>query len=136
MASPGGCEVPPRPLWSDRQVQTLIGNLLRFGVLTAAVTVLIGGIVYLGHAGHRAPHYQAFTGVPSDLRSLPGILASARSFDGRGLIQFGLLILIATPVARVSLSILAFAGQRDWVYTLVTSCVLGVLLYSLVGGGL
>jgi uncharacterized membrane protein len=53
---------------------------------------------------------------------------------GRSIIQFGLLLLIATPVARVLISAVAFALQRDRTYVLITLAVLGVLLLSLWGG--
>jgi uncharacterized membrane protein len=51
------------------------------------------------------------------------------------LIQLGLLILIATPIARVAFSVVAFLYQRDWMYVAVTLMVLGLLVYSLFGGG-
>jgi uncharacterized membrane protein len=63
-------------------------------------------------------------------------LTDALSFHTRGVIQLGLLLLLATPVARVGFSILAFALQRDRTYVIVTVIVLAVLLYSLAGGGL
>ena len=49
--------------------------------------------------------------------------------DGRGraLIQLGLLLLIATPVARVAFSVFAFERQRDWTYVGITLFVLAVL---------
>ena len=47
------------------------------------------------------------------------------------MIQFGLLLSIATPVARVAFSVVAFALQRDWLYIVVTLIVLAVLTYSL-----
>jgi uncharacterized membrane protein len=50
------------------------------------------------------------------------------------LIQLGLLVLIAVPIARVAVSILAFALQRDWLYVGVTVVVLIILLFSLLGG--
>jgi len=53
---------------------------------------------------------------------------------GRGIIQLGLLLLIATPVARVAFSIAAFAMQRDRLYVVVTLMVLAILLYSLTSG--
>ena len=59
----------------------------------------------------------------------------ALALHGPGLIQFGLLILIATPIARVAFSVFAFAYQRDWTYVLVTLVVLGLLVYSLFGSG-
>jgi uncharacterized membrane protein len=55
---------------------------------------------------------------------------------GRGLIQLGLLFLIATPIARVALSIVGFALERDRMYVGFTVIVLLVLLYSLLGSGL
>ncbi len=75
-------------------------------------------------------------GEPADLRSVSGIMKSAISFHTRGLIQLGVRLLIATPVARVVFSIIAFALQRDRTYIVVTLIVLGVLFYSLFGGGL
>jgi uncharacterized membrane protein len=53
------------------------------------------------------------------------------ALDPAAIIQLGLLILIATPVARVAFSVFAFAQERDWLYVVVTLIVLGLLLYSL-----
>jgi len=60
----------------------------------------------------------------------------ALSFHPRSIIQLGLLLLIATPVARVAFSVLAFAWQRDRTYVIVTLIVFAILIYSLTGGGL
>jgi uncharacterized membrane protein len=58
-------------------------------------------------------------------------VASALRFSSRGVIQLGLLLLVATPVARVIFSVFAFARQRDFTYVVITLIVLGVLLFSL-----
>ena len=63
-------------------------------------------------------------------------MKSALSLSSGGIIQAGLLLLIATPVARVVFSVFAFALQRDRTYVFVTLIVLGILLYSLMGGRL
>jgi uncharacterized membrane protein len=68
------------------------------------------------------------------LRTFSGILADATAFRGRGIIQLGLLLLIATPVARVAFSVVAFALERERLYVIVTLAVLAVLLFSLAGG--
>jgi uncharacterized membrane protein len=73
-------------------------------------------------------------GEPTDLRSVSGIVTDALSLQARGIIQLGLLLLVATPVARVAFSAFAFAQQRDRTYVMVTLGVLAVLVYSLVGG--
>ena len=62
------------------------------------------------------------------------VTVGALALHARAIIQLGLLLLIATPVARVVFSVYAFARQRDWVYVVVTLIVLGVLLYSLLSG--
>jgi uncharacterized membrane protein len=46
-----------------------------------------------------------------------------------------LLLLIATPVARVMFAVVGFAMERDPLYVLLTLIVLAVLLYSLLGSG-
>jgi uncharacterized membrane protein len=121
----------PRRAWTDERVEQVIGNLLRFGVLTAAAVVLIGGILYLCEHGLAVPDHRTFHGEPADLRSPVGIVQDALVGDSRGLIQFGLLLLIATPVARVVFSVFAFAREHDAVYVVVTLIVLAVLLFSL-----
>jgi uncharacterized membrane protein len=122
--------------WNDDRLERIIGALLQVGVLLSGALVVAGGIVYLARHGSEAPHYRTFAGAPSDLRTFSGITASARSVRGRGIIQLGLLFLIATPVARVAFCAVAFALQRDWLYVAVTSIVLAVLVFSLAGGHL
>jgi uncharacterized membrane protein len=125
--------VEPKRVLTDKQI---ISVLLRSGVLISALVVLGGGILYLIRYGAALPQYGVFRGEPGDLRSVFGIVKDVLSFKSRGMIQFGLLLLVATPVARVAFSIFAFALQRDRTYVIVTLIVLGVLLYSLTGGGL
>jgi uncharacterized membrane protein len=125
-----------RQEWTEEGLDEKLGILLRTGVLISAVVVLGGGILYLIHAGFGRPNYRVFHGEPADLRSVPGILKDAFSLRPTGLIQLGLLLLIATPITRVAFSVLAFAQQRDPTYVIVTLIVFTLLIYSLVGGGL
>ena len=53
-----------------------------------------------------------------------------------GVIQRGLLLLVATLVTRVVFSMFAFAHQRDRTYVCLTTVVPSILLYSLTGGAL
>jgi uncharacterized membrane protein len=122
--------------WSDQRTEVVIGVLLMAGVLLAAGVVVLGSIVYLVHHGSSIPSYHVFQGEPTDLRTLSGIFHDAFAFEGRGIIQLGLLILIATPVARVMFSIVAFTLERDSLYVVVTLIVLAVLVFSLAGGHL
>ena len=49
----------------------------------------------------------------------------------KGIIQLGLVLLIATPVARVAFAAYSFGRQRDWLYLGIAGIVLSLLLYGL-----
>ena len=119
---------------ATEKMDLIVGNLLRAGVVLSGSIVFIGGLVYLFRHGTEGPAYHVFHGEPSGLRGVPGILHDAFALSGRGIIQFGLLLLIATPVARVAYLIYAFALQKDRVYAAVALTVLLLLAYGLLGG--
>ena len=125
--------MPTLPVWTDRKVEDLVGNLLRAGVFLSALIVFVGAVVYLARHGGELADYRVFYGEPNQLRTIPGVLHEAFSFQGRGIIQLGLLLLIATPVARVVLSIVGFAAERDRMYVGFATIVLIILMYSLFG---
>ena len=125
-----------RQSMSDERFEILLGNLLITGVIAAAAVVLAGGIIYIVRHGSQPPDYAGFHGEPLSSRTVSGILKSATEWSGRGLIQFGLLLLIATPVARVAFSLITFRRQRDWMYAGFTLVVMAVLIFSLVGHSL
>ncbi len=119
---------------TDRQIQRGIGSFLRAGVIVAALIALAGGIWFLGAHGGEVPRYGTFRGEPVFLRHIPDLVSAALSGRSAALVQLGLLVLIAVPIARVAISILAFALERDWLYVGVTALVLIILLFSLLGG--
>jgi uncharacterized membrane protein len=119
--------------FNDQRIEIIIGTLLRTGVLLSASVVLLGGILYLLHNGHNVTSYTTFHGEPEGLKSITDIVHGAVELDPRAIIQLGLLLLIATPVARVVFSAIAFAIERDFMYVVITLIVLGILLYSLFG---
>src|SRR5271166_5777574 len=119
----------------DHRIEVIIGNLLRSGVLLAASVVLLGAVIYLARHAIEPADFHTFRGEAAALRTLPAIVRGAAHFHGKSIIQFGLLLLIATPIARVIFSAFAFALERDYLYVVLTLVVLGVLLYSLLGLG-
>jgi len=123
----------PKRSWTDQRIENILGNLLRAGVLLSALVVLIGGVIYLRRHGHSPMNFRVFHGEPADLRDVRGIIRDTLALRGRGIIQLGLLLLIATPVARVAFSIFAFAKERDRMYVMFTVIVFSILLYSLLG---
>jgi uncharacterized membrane protein len=112
----------------------MVGNLLRVGVLVAAAVALLGGIAFMIHHGSLTPDHSVFRGQPSMLSSLSGVIAGAIALQPAAIVQLGIVLLIATPVARVLLTLIAFAIQRDWMYVLISAIVLVLLAYSLFVG--
>jgi uncharacterized membrane protein len=124
----------PSIAWTDQRVETIVANLLRAGVWLASGVVALGGIIFLVRHGRAMPQYARFVGEPFELRTVSGIIRGSATFHGRNIIQLGLLLLIATPVARVAFSVIAFALEHDRLYVVITLIVLAVLLFSLAGG--
>ena len=122
------------PRWSDQDVQRFIGRTLQVGVLLAAFVVVIGALIVLVQHGGAPADYRTFLPGPESLRSVTGILRSAMHLEARAIVQLGLLLLIATPIARVLLTFIAFLLQRDWRYVAVTGLVLCLLAYGLAFG--
>jgi uncharacterized membrane protein len=115
----------------DEALERTIGILLRVGVSVATAVAVAGGLVFLARHGQEPAHYGVFHGEPADLRALGGVLSGIAMIKGRSIIQLGLLLLIATPVARVALTLAAFARARDANYVVITGLVLALLLFSL-----
>jgi uncharacterized membrane protein len=118
---------------TDQRLERWVAQVLRAGVLIAAAVVLGGGICYVIGNGHDTPSFSPFHAEPVEYRQLSGIFSAAMHGDCRGVIQLGLVLLIATPVVRVALSLAGFAAERDRTYSTVTAIVLVILIVSLMG---
>ena len=119
--------------WNDYRIEQIIGVLLRVGVSLSAALVLIAGIAFLWNHHADRVSYHEFRGEVPSLTIVAGVLHGAAHFDSLALMQLGLLILIATPVARVLFAAFAFALERDWMYVVVSLIVFVVLLGTLTG---
>ena len=90
---------------ADEDIERRLGVVLRSGVVASSTCLAAGLLCSL------------FLGVPT--------LAN-------GLLTAGLLLLLATPVARVAASVVQYALQRDWTFTVLTALVLLELLGGVV----
>jgi uncharacterized membrane protein len=120
--------------WSDHDVEQLIGRMLQIGVALAAIVTVIGGALLLVQHGSARPDYSVFRGEPGNLTSIAGIVRGAIAGRSESIVQLGIALLIATPVARVAFTLVAFILQRDRTYILITTIVLALLLYGLLFG--
>ncbi|MEP7086713.1 MAG: DUF1634 domain-containing protein [Gemmatimonadota bacterium] len=128
-------ELPTPHAHEDFALEQRLGTLLRGGVILSAAVTLIGGVLYLAAHGLTPASYHIFVGEPAGLRTVGGVIAGAARGDSASIIQLGVLLLIATPVARVFISVIGFARERDWMYVVCSLIVFGLLCFSLIHGG-
>lgn len=108
-----------------------MGTLLRAGVLLACAIMLVGGILYLWRHDAAYESLRTFHGEPASLRGIRGIWRELLTGDPRGIIQFSVLAMIATPVMRVVFAVYGFARQRQWIFTAISLTVLALLAIGL-----
>ncbi len=123
-------------LRDPESMSVVIGTLLRYGVVLSAIIVIAGTIRLATASGLSDTNglfaYSADT-IPHGTFSLSvsGFFNGLAALDPYSLIELGVMVLIATPVARVTASVLLFAAERDRIYVVITAVVLGLLLFSM-----
>lgn len=88
-----------------RRLETTIGEVLRFGTITSSTMFAIGLVMTV-------------------VRYQPAV--------AQLLLGAGLVILLATPPARVVVSVIEYIRERDWTFVVLTLIVLLALAGSVV----
>lgn len=106
------------------QIELIIGQVLRIGVLVSAVVILLGLIMIIvtGKTGYAANLY------PTTVNAILSGIVELRPF---AIVMLGLFLLILTPVLRVVVSIYAFVKEQDRLYVWITTFVLIILLVGM-----
>jgi uncharacterized membrane protein len=145
-------EMPPRATRSDdaagtRMLEILVGRVLLWGGLISILVVLAGFGLHLlrGPAEMNSTLVGAVTGPASAAGgSAPGVFVSGAqiirglsrsAMDPLAIIALGLVMLLATPVLAVLLSVPAFASIRDYRYAVISLLILCILAVSFFIGG-
>ncbi len=119
----------------DKDLQYIIGNLLRWGVWTSLAIAFIGGVIYLSEHGKETVHHPKF--VEQD-HNMPGILHEVFQGIGAGkgaaFMMLGVMLLFATPIMRVIFSLIGFILEKDRLYVVITLIVLMIIFVSVRGG--
>jgi uncharacterized membrane protein len=125
---------PPPVDPRTHQVERVISAVLRGGVGLSLLLVVAGTLLSFVHHPtyvHSAPDLGQLTRPGAEFpHTLSDVLAGLREWHGQALVVVGLLVLVATPVARVAISILLFFLQRDRTFVIITTVVLALLLLS------
>ena len=120
------------------QIELFIARLLRWGVMLSFVIVAIGigAVIVTGQTGYSQirlddvnsiVQYRVHPDFPSTLGE---VFSGVLNLKPYSIIVLGLLVLITIPVMRVTVSVFAFALERDWLYVGITAFVLIVLMVS------
>ena len=122
----------------SEHVESLISFTLRTGVFLSITVVFLGLVfTFVHHPAYVSsrielgalinPH-EEFT------NSFSGVIRGVMAQQGKAIVMLGILLLIATPVVRVAISVILFAVQRDRIFVVITATVFVVLLVSLFTG--
>ncbi|TKB98170.1 DUF1634 domain-containing protein [Pedobacter cryotolerans] len=115
----------------DKDVQVILGTLLRVGVILSTAVVLLGGIIFLTTQSNHSVSFSEFKPEQTKFSSVAEIIVGLKNMDGLAIIQFGVLLLIFTPIARVVFSIFSFLMEKDYMYVIIGTIVLCVIITSL-----
>jgi uncharacterized membrane protein len=117
--------------FGEKEFQTIIGNLLRYGVWTSLSVAFIGGIVYLMGHSTDIENYSVFNENDRNIFEVIGdIYNGVIQGKGESLIFFGVVLLFLTPVFRVLLSLFSFLLEKDYLYVVITLIVILIILIS------
>ncbi len=124
------------------RIELFIARLLRWGVMLsfAIVAIGIGAVIVTGQTGYQQIRLDDVNSIvqyqikPDFPNALGDVLGGVLALKPYAIIVLGLLVLIAIPVMRVLVSVIAFMLEHDWLYVAITAFVLIVLLVSFVIG--
>ena len=120
--------------FKDKDMQLLLGQVLRAGTVVSVSIVFIGGVLYLVRHGHTIADYRTFKGIPDFVSNPSGIMYGILSFKGQAIIQLGIVLLIATPILRVIFSAIGFVLEKDHLYLGISLVVLSIIFFSALSG--
>lgn len=118
----------------DKDIQLILGTLLRAGVIISMAIVLIGGVIFLIHNKGVITDYKVFKPELAKFSSISAIFKGVLTLQGDAVVQFGILMLIFTPIARIVFAIFSFLVERDYLYVLIGVIILAIITISLNGG--
>ncbi|PTT14416.1 DUF1634 domain-containing protein [Flavobacterium sp. HMWF030] len=124
-------KVMQKEKFGEKDFQTIVGNLLRYGVWISLSVAFIGGIVYLMGHSNDIENYSVFHENDRNIfEVISAIYNGVIEGNGESIIFFGIILLFLTPVFRVLLSLFSFILEKDYLYVVITLIVILIILIS------
>lgn len=119
----------------DKDIQQVIGHLLRYGIWTALTVACIGGMIYIFRHSTETVNYSRFIEKDEDIFHIVSAAVSGMlQWKGRSIILIGVLLLFLTPVLRLVFSLVAFLFEKDYLYVGITALVILIISFSIFFG--
>ena len=119
--------------FGEKDFQTLIGNLLRYGVWISLSIAFIGGIIYLMNHGNQLEDYSVFNEKDTNIfKVIANIYQGVIVGKGESIIFLGILLLFLTPILRLFISLFVFFLEKDYMYfgiTLIVILIIGLSIF-------
>ena len=118
--------------FGEKEFQSIVGNLLRYGVWISLSVAFIGGIIYLINHGNTIENYSVFHENDRNIFTvIANIYSGVVQGEGESIIFFGIVLLFLTPVFRVLLSLFSFLLEKDYLYVVITLIVIAIIIGSI-----
>src|SRR5690606_38080032 len=120
---------------TDRMMQKIVGNVLRYGVRTVLSVGILGGVIFLIEHANETVDYSNFVEKDQHIFTVVDqIFIGVGDLDGRSIIYLAILILFFTPLLRLLLSLISFILEKDSLYIAITILVLLIICLSVFSG--
>lgn len=120
---------------TDKTIQKIIGNVLKYGVRSVLVISTIGGLIFLFNHYNEPVAYSRFTENDNSIFDVVAlVMKGVANLDGRSIIYLAILVLFCTPLVRLILSLVSFILEGDKRYVCITTIVLIIIGFSMYFG--
>lgn len=120
---------------TDKTIQRIIGDVLKYGVRAVLAISSIGGLIFLyNHANEQADYARFTENDRSIIEVVSDVFSGVINMQGRSIIFLAIIILFCTPLIRLLLSLVSFIIEGDKLYVFITTLVLIIIAFSMYFG--
>lgn len=120
---------------TDKTIQRIIGDVLKYGVRTVLAISTIGGLIFLYNHAYEQADYARFTeNDRSIIEVVSDVFRGVINMEGRSIIFLAIIVLFCTPLIRLLLSLVSFIIEGDKLYVFITTLVLIIIAFSMYFG--
>lgn len=118
--------------FGEKDMQILVGNILRIGVLLAMIVVIAGLALFIYANGSNKAQYGTF--VEGGHAGMAALWSGIKAGNANAIIELGVILLIATPIARILFALIGFWLEKDRLYMIISLIILCVMAVSIFTG--